>query len=192
MASLIACLIKCIKESYDYICKHDKIFLGIFGGLYALFIFLLSLPLIPLGITFTIEPTLITIKFFFIMFLISYLAAKCIVERGIISKEPRSLSNVGITFIISSVVTVFIILIIKAIAILKHDTIVPQDLLNVLLQISLNFLIGGAGLIGVALPILLSSMRGECCCKSERPSQHTECNKSNKKESEGEKGGSLS
>jgi len=177
MASLMACLMNCIKQVFDYICKHYIIILGIFVVTYILFIFLLSLPLIP------IEPILTIAKFFFIMLLISFLAAKCIVERGLISKEPRSLSTVGIAFIITGVVTALLILFINVTAIE-----VPEKFQDRLLQISLHFLLAGVALIGVAFPILLSSMRGECCCKTERPSQHIECNTS-KKESEGEKGG---
>jgi len=178
------------EDCLNFICKHERIFYGIFSGLLALFYFfiLLDLPLIPKEWRI--------ISFFFAMFFLSYSASVNIVRCGTLSKEPRSLSTLGITLLITGILITFLIVPIGILDVMRtisttQETIIPKEIRDMLLQVSLNFLLGGIGLIGVALPILLSSMKGECCCKTERSSQHTECNTS-KKESEGEKGGSLS
>jgi len=190
----MTCL-KSVKEILlDCLCKHERIYYGILLGLLALFIFLLDLPFLPKEWRI--------ISFFFAMFFLSYAMSVNIVKCGTLSKEPWSLSTLGITLLFTGILIIIIIVPIGILDIMRtisttqeisvsqdpQETIIPKEIRDMLLQVSLHFLIGGIGLIGVAFPILLSSMRGECCCKTERPSQHTECNIS-KKESEGEKGG---
>jgi len=190
--------LKRMKEKcLNFICKHERIFYGILVGLLALFFILLGLPLLPKEWSI--------ISFFLAMFFLSYAASVNVVRCGTLSKEPLSLSTLGITLLITGFLITFFIVPIGILDVMRtisttqeisvsqdpQETIIPKEIRDMLLQVSLNFLLGGIGLIGVAFPILLSSMRGECCCKTERPSQHTECNTS-KKESEGEKVGSLS
>jgi len=204
-------------------CKHEIILIGTLVGITSLFIFLLVLPfgLIPteptlddyflFQYTYSIYATHFIILFFFIIAIISFPLSYCIVKSVIYSKEPMSLSILGISLIITGISTTIMIVFINASFViytmsknlyLQHLTYlnttrtisVPHDIqasFGMLLQISLNFLLGGIGLIGVGLPILLTSMRGECDCKTEQPSYLTECGRS-KNESEREKGGSLS
>jgi len=204
---------KTLKMKCRELFKKERIIIGLFAGVYALFIFLSVSPLylIPtdfLQNIYTDYVTYIIILLLISMLLTSYLLARYIVESGIILKESRPLTTLGITLIITGIATTLFVMFLNAsiniYTISKtlnspylkylnttYTISVPQEIQNIFLQVSLNFLLGGIGLIGVALPILLSSTKGECCCKTERPSQHTECNIS-EKESEGEKGGSLS
>jgi len=193
----MTCLKRVKEKCLNFICKHERIFYGILLGLLVLFSILLGLPLLPKEWSI--------ISFFLAMFFLSYAASVNIVKCGGLSKEPGSLSTLGIALLITGFLITFIIVFIGILDIMHtisttqeisvsqdpQETIIPKipkEIRDMLLQVSLNFLLAGVGLIGVALPIILSSMRGECCCKSERPSQHIECNIS-KKESEGEKGG---
>jgi len=192
--------------------KKERIIIGLFAGVYVLFIFFSVSPLylIPtdfLQNIYTDYITYIITLLLISMLLTSYLLAHYIIESGIILKEPRSLTKLGITLTITGIaITLFVVFFNASISIYMiskrlnspyleylnttYTIGVPQEIQNILLQVSFNFLLGGVALIGVALPILLSSTKGECCCKTERPSQHAEGNIS-KKESESEKGGSL-
>jgi len=89
--------------------------------------------------------------------------------------------RIGISLILTGILTTWLIMAVTAFIILSGDAFATFQnvitFLNMYLQISLNFLIGGATLTGASLaPLLqqLTSQQGCCkCCNTQKQSQST-------------------